>query len=173
MNEDRAPLVWTDRDRRLFRGFMVLTGLGLVVPGVIYLVSWSDTVKAMALVLGPAASPLVTGGTVIALLAGGASFVVARFVRPGSVLAAAALICGSVMHYQWSKMMMGRMNLVPEGIPPQQQSLLEDTILFAANAQLPHIIKNVILIGVCILFFVLAPSVCGRMITRREPPVDR
>ena len=79
------------------------------------------------------------------------------------------MICSSVMHYQWSKMMMGRMNLVPEGIPPQQQSLLEDTILFAANAQMPHIIKNVILIGACILFFILAPSVCGRTITRREP----
>ena len=169
MNEERAPLVWTDRDRRLFRGFMVLTGIGLVLPGLIYLVSWPDTVKAMALVLGPAASPLVTGGTITALLAGGASFIAARFIRPGSVLATAALICGSVMHYQWSKMMMGRMNLVPEGIPPQQQRLLEDTILFAANAQMPHIIKNVILIGVCILFFILAPSVCGTTITRRRP----
>ena len=77
---------------------MVLTGLGLVVPGLIYLVSWPDTVKAMALVLGPVASPLITGGTITALLAGGVSFIAARSVRPGSVLAAAALICGSVMH---------------------------------------------------------------------------
>ncbi len=44
MNEEHVPLVWTHRDRRLFRGFMVLTGLGLIVPGLIYVSSLPDTV---------------------------------------------------------------------------------------------------------------------------------
>ena len=46
------------------------------------------------------------------------------------------------------------------GISLEQQHLLQDTVLFAANAQIPHIIKNMILVGVCALFFFLAPSVC-------------
>ncbi len=169
MNEESAPLVWSHRDRRRFRGFMILTGLGLMVPGLIYSSSLPDTVKAFGQVLGSAAAPFVTGATVVALLAGGLSFILGRFVRIGSVLAAAALICGSLIHYAWSTMMMQRMDLVPDGISPEQQQLLQDTILFAANAQIPHIIKNMILIGVCGLFFFLAPSVCGSTITRRRP----
>ncbi len=169
MNDVLAPLVWTPRDRRLFRGFMVLTGLGLIVPALIYLFSWPDTVKATALALGPGVAPFVTGGTIVSHLAGGFSFILGRFVRPGSLLAAAALICGSVVHYEWSRMMLQRMDLVPQGIPEQQQHLLQDTILFAANAQQPHIVKNIILIGVCVLFFFLAPRVCGARITRWEP----
>ncbi len=161
MKEVLAPLVWTPRDRRLFRGFMVLTGLALIVPALIYLFSWPDTVKATGLAVGSAAAPFVTGGTVVALLAGGFSFILGRFVRTGSLLAAAALICGSVVHYEWSTMMLQRMDLVPTEIPEQQQHLLQDAILFAANAQHPHIIKNMILFGVCALFFFLAPRVCG------------
>ncbi len=38
--------------------------------------------------------------------------------------------------------------------------MLEDTILFAANAQVPHIMKNLVLIGVCVMFYVLAPRLC-------------
>ena len=169
MNEDLAPLVWTPRDRRLFRGFMVLTGLGLIVPALIYLFSWPDTVKATTLAVGPGAAPFVTGGTVVALLSGGLSFIVGRLVRPGSLLAAAALVCGSIVHYEWSTMMLHRMDLVPEGIPEQQQHLLQDAILFAANAQNPHIVKNLILLGVCTLFFFLAPRVCGAKTARPEP----
>ncbi len=168
MNEGLAPLVWTPNDRRLFRGFMVLTGLALIVPALIYLFSWPDAVKATALALGGAA-PFVTGGTVVALLSGGFSFILGRLVRTGSWLAAAALICGSVVHYEWSTMMLQRLDLVPRGIPEEQQHLLQDAILFAANAQHPHIIKNMILLGVCTLFFFLAPRVCGARITRREP----
>lgn len=48
-----VPLVWTLCDRRLFRGFMVLTGVALIVPALIYLFSWPDTVKATLLALGP------------------------------------------------------------------------------------------------------------------------
>lgn len=48
-----AHLVWTPRDRRLFRGFMVLTGVALIVPALIYPFSWPDTVKATLLALGP------------------------------------------------------------------------------------------------------------------------
>ncbi len=166
MNEGPAPLVWTRRDRRLFRGFMVLTGVGLIVPALIYLFSWPDTVKATTLAVGPGAAPFVTGGTVVALLSGGFSFIFARLVRTGSLLAAAALICGSVVHYEWSTMMLQRMDLVPEELPEQQLHLLQDAILFAANAQHPHIIKNMILLGVCALFFFLAPRVCGARITR-------
>ena len=81
-------------------------------------------------------------------------------------MAAAALICGSLVHYEWFTMIMQRMDLVPEGISPEQQHLLP--IPYAANAQIPHIIKNMILIGVCALFFFLTPSVCGRAITRRR-----
>ena len=66
-------------------------------------------------------------------------------------------------------MMLQRMDLVPEGMPDQQQHLLQDAILFAANAQNPHIIKNMILLGVCVLFFFLAPRVCRTRITRSEP----
>ena len=168
MNDVLAPLVWTPRDRRLFRGFMVLTGLALFVPALIYLFSWPDTVKATALALGQGAAPFVTGGTIVAHLVGGFSFILGHLVRPGSVLAAAALICGSVVHYEWSTMMLQRMDLVPKEIPAQQQHLLQDTILFAANAQQPHIVKNIILIGVCALFFFLGPRVCRARITRRE-----
>ena len=156
-----APLVWTLRDRRLFRGFMVLTGVALIVPALIYLSSWPDTVQATALALGPSSAPFVPGGTIVALLSGGFSFIFARLVRAGSLLAAAALICGSVVHYEWSTMMLQRMDLVPRDIPEQQQHLLQDAILFASNAQHPHIIKNMILFGVCALFFFLAPRVCG------------
>lgn len=66
-------------------------------------------------------------------------------------------------------MMMRRMDLVPDGISPEQQHLLQDTVLFAANAQIPHIVKNVILIGVCALFFFLAPDVCSSTTARRRP----
>ena len=169
MNEESAPLVWTHRDRRRFRGFMILTGLGLIVPGLIYVSSLPDTVKGTAQVLGSAAAPFVTWATVVALLGGGLSFILGRFVRLGSVLAAAALICGSLVHYAWSRMMMQRMDLVPEGLSPEQQHLLQDTVLFAANAQIPHIVKNVILIGVCALFFFLAPGVCRSTTARRRP----
>ena len=169
MNEERKPLVWMHRDRRRFRSFMILTGLGLMVPGLIYVSSLPDTVKGTAQVLGSAAAPFVTGATVVALLGGGLSFILGRFVRIGSVLASAALICGSLIHYAWSTMMMQRMDLVPDGISPEQQHLLQDTVLFAANAQIPHIIKNMILVGVCALFFFLAPGVCDSTITRRRP----
>ena len=50
------------------------------------------------------------------------------------------------------------MGLVPYGISPEQQHLLQDTVLFVANAQIPHIIKDMILVGVCTLFF-LVPSI--------------
>lgn len=63
-------------------------------------------------------------------------------------------------------MTMQRMDLVPEGISSEQQHLLQDTILFAANAETPYIIKNMILVGVCALFFFLTPGGCSRTITR-------
>ena len=69
MNDVVAPLVWTPRDRRLFRGFMVLTGLGLIVPALIYLFSWPDAVNATALALGQGVAPFVTAGTIVAHVA--------------------------------------------------------------------------------------------------------
>jgi len=58
---------------------------------------------------------------------------------------------------------------MPRDIPEQQQHLLQDAILFASNAQHPHIIKNMILFGVCALFFFLAPRVCGAREVRSKP----
>lgn len=166
MSAQRPTLAWNRRDRRLLRGFMALTGLGLIVPGVIYLSSLSDTLEGIAMVVGRGWAPLITGGTIAALLVGGLTFIIGRGVRQGSVLAAAALVCGSLVHHAWSSMMMHRMEPVPAVIPPEQRLLHQNTILFAANGQIPHIIKNTILLGVCVLFFCLAPRVCGGGITK-------
>ncbi len=43
---------WEDRQRTTLRWFMAFAGLGLLIPGVIYLLSWPDTVKAFSLAFG-------------------------------------------------------------------------------------------------------------------------
>jgi hypothetical protein len=53
------------------------------------------------------------------------------------------------------------MDLVPDRISPEQQHLPRKTVLFVTNAQIPRIIKNMGLVGVCALFSFLAPSLDG------------
>jgi len=74
----------------------------------------------------------------------------------GAVAAALALLLGA-----WLLMMQARLEMLPAGLAEADRVMLEDTILFAANAQIPHILKNFVLIGVCAVVFVLAPRLCG------------
>ncbi len=83
-----------------------------------------------------------------------------RYVRIGAVMASVSLLLGSLVHYQWSNMMTDRLGMMPEGILETERVTLEDTILFAANAQGPHILKNLVLVGVCVMFYVLALRLC-------------
>lgn len=162
--------MWEPNEIRLLRWFLRCAGVGLLVPGIIYALSWPDAIKACSLALGLAPESthvlprLLVGFSIGALVLGGISYLAARYVRFGSVLAIAALILGSVIHYQWSVMMHARLTMLPESLSPSERALLRDTILFAANAQIPHIVKNMVLIGLCVVFFVLSPRICGNRI---------
>ncbi len=156
---------WEDRQRTTLRWFMAFAGLGLLIPGVIYLLSWPDTVKAFSLAFGSEWAVWASGLSVIPLIFGGGTFLLARYlrhryVRIGAVMAMVSLLLGSLVHYQWSNMMIDRLGMMPAGISEAERVMLEDTILFAANAQVPHIMKNLVLVGVCVMFYVLAPRLC-------------
>ncbi|PHQ82862.1 MAG: hypothetical protein COB69_00425 [Phycisphaera sp.] len=105
--------------------------------------------------------PVLAGATVVLLIFGGVSFISARLGRYGAVAAAMALLLGAWVHFAWSLMMQARLEMLPAGLAEADRVMLEDTILFAANAQIPHILKNFVLIGVCAVVFVLAPRLCG------------
>jgi len=162
--------MWEPDEIRLLRWFLRFAGVGILVPGIIYAISWTDAVKACSLAIGmPADSTsliprILVGFSVGALAMGGVSYIFARYVRIGSVLAIGALTLGSVIHYQWAVMMHSRLAALPETLSTAQHALLKDTILFAANAQIPHIAKNAVLIGLCAVFFVLSPRICGSQI---------
>ena len=51
---------------------MAFAGLGLLIPGVIYLLSWPDTVKAFSLAFGAEWAGWASGLSVIPLVFGGA-----------------------------------------------------------------------------------------------------
>ena len=51
---------------------MAFAGLGLLIPGVIYLLSWPDTVKAFSLAFGSEWAVWASGLSVIPLVFGGA-----------------------------------------------------------------------------------------------------
>ncbi len=162
--------MWEPNEIRLLRWFLRCTGVGILVPAMIYTLSWPDAVKACSMALGLAPESnsvlprLLVGLSIGALVLGGISFLAARYVRFGSVLAIGALVLGSVIHYQWSVMMHARLSMLPETLLPAERALLRDTILFAANAQIPHIVKNGVLIGLCVVLFVLSPRICGNQI---------
>ena len=158
--------MWEPNEIRLMRWFMRAAGVGLLIPGVLYLTSWPDTVQAFAGALGTALSPVLAGFTGAALIIAGATFLAARFARAGAILGFAALLLGAVVHYQWSAMMQSRLPILAEHIDPAQRAMLKDTVLFAANAQIPHILKNAVLMGVCAMLFCLAPKICGNRIER-------
>ncbi|HED52730.1 MAG TPA: hypothetical protein ENJ00_00815 [Phycisphaerales bacterium] len=153
--------MWEPSEIRVVRWFMRFAGVGLLVPGLIYAMSWPDTVRAVSLCTSESAGPVVVGAMVVLLVFGGLSFVFARLGRYGAVSAAVALLMGSWVHWQWSQMMQARLSKLPEGLTDADRAMIEDTILFAANAQIPHIMKNLVLVGVCVVVFVLGPRLCG------------
>jgi hypothetical protein len=153
--------MWEPNEIRVVRWFMRVTGVGLMVPGAIYLMSWPDTVRAFAQCVGADVAPVLAGASSGLLLLGGLSFVTARYARYGALGAIVALLLGAWVHYLWGGMMQERLALIPEGMSPADRALLEDAILFAANAQLPHAVKNLVLIGFCVVVYVLGPRLCG------------
>jgi len=156
--------MWEPNEIKVMRWFMRCSGVAIAIPGVIYLISWPDTIKAF-MPLGGAAFAAVAGGfSVAALLIAGLSFLLARFARSGAILGAIALLLGGVIHYQWSVMLNARMKMLPANLSESDRAMLEDTIQFAANAQIPHILKNLVLIGVCLVIYILAPKLCGNKI---------
>lgn len=154
--------MWQPDEIRVLRWFMRFAGLGLIIPGVIYLLSWPDTVLAFSAVAGEAAAPVAAAASVAGSLLGGLAFVLARHGKIGAVIAGVSLLLGGVVHLQWARMMQGRLDAIPESASEEQVSLLTDTILFAANAQIPHLLKNLVLVGMCVMFYLLAPRLCGR-----------
>jgi len=153
--------MWEPNEIRVLRWFMRFAGVGLILPGAIYTLSWPDTIHAFSLALGPGAATVAAGVTVAGSLAGGLTFLFARYARPGAAVAVIALLLGSFVHLQWMRMMQDRLNDLPSALSDQQTAQLTDTILFAANAQTPHILKNLVLVGVCVVIFMLAPRLCG------------
>ena len=156
--------MWEPKEIRFMRWFMRFAGAGLLIPGVIYMSSWPDTLKAFAACFGEAAAPPLAFVTGCALILAGATFIGARWVRFGAVLGFTALLLGAVVHYQWSAMMQDRLPMLLEHTDPDHRAMLEDTVLFAANAQIPHILKNVVLMGVCVMLFCLAPKLKGNKV---------
>ena len=154
-------MTWEPNEIRVVRWFMRFAGVGLLVPGLIYATSWPDTVRAVSSCTSEAVGPVLVGAMVVLLAFGGLSFLLARLGRYGAVSAALALVMGSWIHWRWSQMMLARLDLLPEGLSDADRAMIRDTFLFAANAQIPHIVKNVVLIGVCVVVFVLAPRLCG------------
>lgn len=157
--------MWEPNEIRVLRWFMRFAGVGLMIPGVIYLLSWPDTVRAFEQAL---AAPLAAPAALVSIagsLLGGLSFLLARHGRAGAVVAAIALLLGAVAHLQWSRMMQARIAMIPESASEEQVAMLTDTILFAANAQMPHALKNLVLVGMCAMFYALAPRLCGERVT--------
>lgn len=152
--------MWTAREFRLLRWFMGLAGVGLMIPGVIYAMSWPDTIRAFDGSIGHAPAVPAAVFSIGALVLGGLSFVCGVGVRAGAAAAGLALLLGSAVHYQWSAMMTDRLAMLPDTLSDAQRAMLTDTIRFAANAQMPHIAKNLVLVGVCIAVFLLGPRVC-------------
>lgn len=62
---------WEDRQRTTLRWFLAFTGLGMLIPGVIYLLSWPDKVKAFSLAFGSGWAVWASGLLVIPLVFGG------------------------------------------------------------------------------------------------------
>jgi len=158
--------MWEPNEIRVVRWFMRFAGVGILIPGVIYALSWPDTLKAFALAVGDGPAPVAAGLSVAGLLLGGLSFIFARGARIGAVLGVVALALGAVVHWQWSVMMNDRLEMLPEGLSEEDRRIFEDTILFAANAQIPHLLKNLVLAGVCSMVFVLSPKLCGSRVKR-------
>ncbi len=62
--------------------------------------------------------------------------------------------------------MLSREPALSSGLDGNELKILHDTIQFAANAQIPHMLKNLVLVGLCVMVFVLAPRLCGSRIER-------
>ena len=152
--------MWGSREFRILRWFMALAGVGLLIPGAIFLMSWPDTMLAFGRAFGSGLAPIAGGFSVAALVLGGLSFICGRGVRIGAVLAGVALLLGAFVHWQWSQMMNQRLEMLPASLSDEQRTMLEDTIRFAGNAQIPHMLKNLVLAGICVVVFVLGPGVC-------------
>ncbi len=153
--------MWEPNEIRVVRWFMRFVGVGILIPGVIYALSWPDTITAFALACGHTSAPFFAGFSIGALIAAGLSFIFARRARLGAVLGMIALLLGAFVHYQWSVMMNARLGMLPDSFIGPEREAVEDAILFAANAQLPHLLKNLVLVGVCAMVFALAPKLCG------------
>lgn len=152
--------MWSLREFRILRWFMRLAGVGLLIPGAILAMFWPDTILAFRGALVPALAVPAAIFSIAALALGGTSFIAGRLARPGALLAASALLLGALVHVQWSSMMGARMEQIPEGLGAEQRAMIEDTVRFAANSQIPHALKNLVLVGVCAVVFVLGPTVC-------------
>lgn len=161
-----TPSMWEPNEIRVLRWFMRCAGVALAIPGVIYLLSWPDTLRAFAPLGNQTLAGIAAGFSVAALFGAGLTFLLARFARPGAILGALSLILGGIIHYRWSVMLSARLAILPEGLSDADHAMLEDTILFAANAQIPHILKNLVLVGVCLVVFLLAPTLCGTKLER-------
>jgi len=159
--------MWEPDEIRLLRWFMRMAGVGLLIPGVIYLLSWPDTLRAFAAWTGPGLAPIPAALSIALLIVGGLSFILARHARAGAAAAGFALLMGAWIHAQWAAIMHQRLGMIPESITDQQRAMLEDTIQFAANAQIPHILKNLVLVGVCGVVFILGPRLCGSRVRPR------
>lgn len=159
--------MWTVREFRILRWFMAMAGVGLMIPGAIYAMSWPDTIRAFDGALGSALAVPAAVFSIAALTLGGLSFICGWQARAGAVVAAIALLLGSVVHYQWSVMMNQRLAMLPEALTGEERAMLTDTIQFAANAQMPHIMKNLVLVGVCAVVFVLGPRICAACKTKQ------
>lgn len=139
--------------QKALRWLLRLTGIGLLVPGLIHLLSWSDTVKASSFAFGEALAPLASAGAVVCLLGSGLSFILGRWIKPGALAASLFLVFGTYVHVAWARMLGARLDMMPEGLDATTQALWMDTTLFASNSQIPHVLKNLILLGVCWIFY--------------------
>lgn len=165
--------MWQPDEIRVLRWFMRFAGLGLIIPGVIYLFAWPDTILAFSAVVGESVAPAAAVVTIAGSMLGGLAFLLARHGKIGAIVAGISLLLGSVVHLQWSWMMQSRLEAIPKDLSEEQTALLTDTIFFAANAQIPHLLKNLVLAGMCVMFFLLAPRLCGSRVgdrpARRAP----
>ncbi len=153
--------MWEPNEIRVVRWFMRFVGVGLIVPGAIYLLSWPDTVRAFDACVGAGLAGVAAGLTASGSIFGGLTFLLARGARLGAIVAGLSLLAGAFVHLRWMTIMLDRASMLPEGLTESERAMLVDTIQFAGNAQMPHALKNVVLVGVCAMVYLLAPRLCG------------
>lgn len=161
--------MWEPDEIRTVRWFMRFAGVALAIPGLIYLFSWPDTLRAFAPVVGATLAPVGAGLSVGLLLLAGGTFMLARHARIGAVAGVLALLLGSFVHWRWSSMMNDRLDMLPTGLGEGDLAMIKDTFHFAANAQIPHILKNLVLVGLCFVVFLQAPKLCGSRLEGASP----